>query len=556
MNRQAIVGVFTLVGLIALFAILLVIRNVGTGGRYPIGIHFKSAAGLHRGALVYESGVVVGVVDETRLLPEDFTVEVILGINNNVDIPRDARFLIAAPLTGDATVEILPPAVPQRAVGVVGATPPPASIALLPRQVLPIEQQPQGSNPATLTDLLEQGQGEVHRLDRMLSELEEREPKLLDSLQSTLDGANALTNNGSKRLYAIADRVDTLTATLQTALNAGSANLIDITQQLDGDVRTSGPKVGRLLSQLNATAIALNDTVDQARSLASNPEVRKNLIDTTRGLAQTATTIGAITTDLHNVTGNPQTQAQLRDTVANVDAATQKLNSLLKQLGATSDVYGVDANATPAPVAPGAVSPYGHVPGSGPPPIALAPAPGASAFPGAIAAAPAPGATQPPVNAIRQRLANAAKSLVAFQIRLTELGPYDAEKFTQPLLATPSNGPQADFNLQVLPQGRMSLLAGANDVGTPQTSANFVLEQKLAPNLRVGGGMLYSNLGGLVQYTPPGLFGFEARVYDLRFPTVDAYGTVNLGNEVQLFGGERDITHAGRRTAFGLQLQF
>jgi hypothetical protein len=67
--------------------------------------------------------------------------------------------------------------------------------------------------------------------------------------------------------------------------------------------------------------------------------------------------------------------------------------------------------------------------------------------------------------------------------------------------------------------------------------------------------MLYSNFGGLIQYQP-GVFGAEARVYDLRFPTVDAYGTVDVGHGVQLFGGERDITHAGRRSAFGLQLQF
>ena len=555
MNRQAIVGLFTLVGLLALFAILLVIRNVGTGGRYNIGVHFKSAAGLHRGALVYESGVVVGVVDETRLLPEDFTVQVILGINNNVDIPRDARFLIAAPLTGDATVEILPPVVAPRAVGVVGASPAPVPIALLPREVLPIEQQPQGSNPATLSELLEQGQGEVHRLDRMLSLLEEREPKLLDSLQSTLTGANDLTTQGSKRLYEIADRVDALTASLQVALNAGSGNLIDITRQLDSDVKTSGPKVDRLLSQLNATAVSLNQTVDQAKALASNPEVRKNLIDTSKGLAQTATTIGAITNDLHNVTGNPQTQAQLRDTVANVDAATQKLNALLRQLGATSSVYGVDSGATPAPAPAGGTSPYGHVPGGAPPPgsIAVAP-PGAGPSAGG-SVVPLAGGTPTPVNTIRARLSDAAKSLIAFQIRLTELGPYDNAKFTQPLLATPNDGPQADFNLQLLPKGHVSLLAGANDVGTPQTSANFVLEQRFAPNLRIGGGMLYSNLGGLVQYTP-GIFGVEARVYDLRFPTVDAYGTLNLGNQVQLFGGERDITHAGRRSAFGLQLQF
>jgi len=524
MNRQAIVGLFTIVGLIALFAVFLVIRNVGTGGRYNIGVHFKSAAGLHRGALVYESGVNVGIVTETRLLPEDFTVEVILGINNNVDIPRDARFLIAAPLTGDATVEILPPVRAVRAAGVVGAAPEPAAIALLPREVLPLEQQPQGVNPASLNDLLEQGQGEVHRLDQMLSQLEQREPKLLDSLQSTLTAANELTTQGSKRLYKLADELDRLTGSLQTALDTGT------------------PQVDHLLTQLNTMAASLNVTVDQVQSLATNPQVKANLIETTRGLAQTATTIGAITNDLHNVTGNPQTQAQLRDTVANVDAATQKLNSLLHQLGATSSVYGVDANATPPP--PTSQAPSGH--GSGKP-VAVA-----------VVVAPGPTASDAPVmsiGSIRQRISDAAKSLVAFQVRLSELGPYDSAKFTQPLLATPSNGPQADFNLQVLPKGRLSLLGGANGVGTPQTSANFVLEQKFAPNLRLGGGMLYSNLGGLLQYTP-GPLGFEARVYDLRFPTADAYGTFDVGHGLQLFGGERDLTHAGRRTAFGLQLQF
>ena len=165
--------------MVALFAVFLVIANVGTGGRYQIGVHFKSAAGLHKGALVYESGVIVGIVDQTKLLPEDFTVDVIMAINNSVDIPRDSRFLIAAPLTGDATVEIVPPPPAPRPVGLVGPTPVPQTVALLPRQVLPLEQQPQGTNPATLGDLLEEGQGEVHRLDRMLAQLEDSEPRLL-----------------------------------------------------------------------------------------------------------------------------------------------------------------------------------------------------------------------------------------------------------------------------------------------------------------------------------------------------------------------------------------
>ena len=186
MNRQAIVGLFTILGLLALFVVFFVLSNVGTGGRYKIGVHFKSASGIHKGALVYESGVNVGMVDSLHLLPQDFTVDIILAINNTVDIPRDARFIIQAPLTGDATLEIVPRAPAPRPSGVAAPTPAPGAVAVWPREVAPLEQQPQGTNPATLTDLLEQGQGEVTRLDTLLADLEQREPALLNTLQSAL----------------------------------------------------------------------------------------------------------------------------------------------------------------------------------------------------------------------------------------------------------------------------------------------------------------------------------------------------------------------------------
>jgi ABC-type transporter Mla subunit MlaD len=533
MSRQAIVGLFTIVGLLALFGVALVLANIGTGGRYLTAVHFKSAAGLHKGALVYESGVIVGVVDQTRLSPEDFTVDVILAINNAVDIPRDSRFLIAAPLTGDTTLEIVPPLPPPPPPGVIGAAPPVPTLALLPREILPIEQQPQGINPATIGDLLQEGQGEVHRLDLMLSQLEAAEPKLLSSLQSALNNANDLTSEGSKRLYRLADRLDALTQGLQVSMAAGSKNLVDMTAQLDSTVRRNGGNVDTMLSTLAQTSVALNQTVDQVRDLAANPQIRQNLLDVTKGLAQTATTIAAITTDFRAVTSNPQTQAQLRDTIANTDAATQKLNSLLRSFGATSSVYGVDAGATPAPAAP----------------IPAVPAPAAPQPSGS------PRAAARSVQAMGGGLSAIAHSLIAFQIRLSELDRQAAGTSGQPLLATPRRGPQTDANMVLLPHGATSLFAGANDIGTPQTSWNFALTQAVAPHLRLGGGVLYSNLGGLARYEQ-GPVGFEARVYDLQFPTLDAYGDVNVGHGVQLFGGERDVTHTGRRTVFGLQLQF
>jgi ABC-type transporter Mla subunit MlaD len=527
MNRQAIVGLFTLLGLAALFGFALVLANVGTGGRYSTAVHFKSAAGLHKGALVYESGVIVGVVDQTKLLPEDFTVDVILAINNTVDIPRNSRFLIAAPLTGDTTLEIVPPPPPAASTGPVGTSAPPQAIPLLPREVLPIEQQPEGTNPATIGDLLEEGQGEVHRLDRMLAQVEVSEPRLLNSLQTALNNTNQLTGEGSRRLLHLVDRLDALTGSLQVAMAAGSKNLVDMTGQLDSTVRGNRANVDTMLSMLAKSSVALNETVDQVRDLADNPQLHQNLLDVTKGLAQTATTIGAITQDLRTVTGNPQTQAEMRDTIANTDAATQKLNALLRTFGATSHVYGVDAGATPPP---------------GPP-----------AAPPAAGASPQPAAAK--VSRDMGSLAGVARQLIAIQIRLSELDGAHAGTAGQPLLQTPSRGPQSDIGATLLPAGTTSLFAGANDIGTPQDSWNAGLMQTVAPHLRLGGGVLYSNLGALAQYDP-GPLGFETRVYDPQFPTVDAYANLKVAPGLQLFGGERDLTHSGRRSVFGLQLQF
>jgi len=93
MNRQAIVGIFTVVPYRAV-RLLLVLANVGRrtlqDGR-PLQVRVRTAQGRTR----VRERVVVGVIDQTNLL-EDFTVEVVMAINNNVSVPRDARFVIQA----------------------------------------------------------------------------------------------------------------------------------------------------------------------------------------------------------------------------------------------------------------------------------------------------------------------------------------------------------------------------------------------------------------------------------------------------------------------------
>jgi ABC-type transporter Mla subunit MlaD len=536
MNRQAVVGLFTILGLIGLFAIYLELANFGTQGRYRIGVHFKSASGLHKGALVYESGVVVGVVDATQLLPDDFTVDVILAINNNVDIPRDARFLIQAPLTGDSTVEIVPPPATQLG-GPPGATSAPRAVAVLPHEVLPLGEQPQGTNPATVQDLLDQGQGEIRRLDAMLAQLERNEPILLSQVRSLLKNGSELTSTANHSFQKLSRRIDTLSNTLQLAAEQSSANLTDLTAQLDTTVRRNTGHFDAMIAALDNSARDLNVTADQVKGLTSDPRLKDNILQTTHEIAETATQFAAIASDLHDVTGNPQTKAQLRDTVANIDAASQKANSIFAQFGGRSSVYGVDPGATPAPV--GSPRP------SGPYPLPSA-APSSPAAPEARQAN------------MKDKVRKLVRNLVALQLRVSELDAEHAGTFAAPPL-TSNRGPETDLNLIALPYGRTSLYTGFNDIGGPAPTSNFALMQRMTPNLQVGGGILYSQLGtrAIYNFKPSGAgLSLEGRLYNARYPTTDVYANFTLGGGLTLFGGERDVLHNGRRTTFGLQAQF
>jgi len=535
MSRQALVGIVSILGLLGLFVIFYFLSDLGTKSRgYRMGVHFNSAAGLHKGALVYESGVNVGSIDTITLLP-DFTVDVILALRPEIDIPKNSKFFIQAPLTGDPSMLIIPPVPPVVSTNSLLATPAPAAIAILPHEVQPINEQPVGVNPASIAELLVEGQGEIKRLDTLLADLQQREPKLLDTFQSALTNANEITIQSNQEIQRLSKRVNDLADVLQTTMNSAGGNVVDLTKQLDVIARTDSVKVDGLLAQLAVTSKSLNETVDSVRDLAKNPQVRTNLIETTQSIADTTKTIASLVSDLRNVTGNPQTQAQLRDTVANIDATTQKANSILAGFGGKSHVYGVDPGATPAPGATGGPPGGGRQGRPGMPPEGTS------------------DSGNVPQN-FKSKIGALARNLVSLQIRIAQLNARTANSNSSPLL-TNDRGPQTDINLIALPRGTTSALIGANDIGSGNTSYNFAGMGSFGKDVKIGGGVLYSRLGVLGSLSA-GKFTAEARAYDFRHPTLDAYGRIKAVDKLELFAGERDLTHSGRRTVFGLQLQF
>ena len=220
MTRQAQVGAFAIVALLLLFGVFYVITDFGTRHTgYRVGVHFQSAAGITTGALVYFSGVNVGSVESVELLADN-TVDVILAINRDIDIPLASRFLIQAPLTGSPALVIVPPR----------EKPP---VPLLPRQVLPIAEQPKGTNGASIADLLLEGQGSLKRFDGLMAQIEQRTPKLLSTLQTTLNNANDLTLSTKISLQRLSGELLALGANLQGSLGEASANVVQLSATLN-----------------------------------------------------------------------------------------------------------------------------------------------------------------------------------------------------------------------------------------------------------------------------------------------------------------------------------
>lgn len=505
MTRQAQVGAFAIVAMLLLFGVFYVITDFGTRHTgYRIGIHYQSAAGLTRGALVYFSGVNIGTVDSIQLLPDN-TVDVVLAINRDIDVPAASRFLIQAPLAGSPAVVIIPPR----------QKPP---LPLLPRQVLPIAEQPQGMNGSSVADLLAQGQGELKRFDSVMSMIAQRTPQLLNTLQTTLNNARDLTVATKASLQQ-----------LSSPLIGASMNFAQLSATLNSSAAIDSQKLGVLLDEFQSTATALNRSMVALQGLATDPRLKANVVATTQNIAEATQTLALLTKDLRTVTGNPQTQAQIRDTIANLDAVIQKADSLLDELGGRSSVYGVDQGATPAPLTVPSSSPY----------------PGAT---------PAPaGTVSPELRAkLQGKLASLARNLIAVQVRLSGLSPQHNAGLN-PVL-TSSQGPLGDINLLLLPHGTTSVLVGANAIGT-NTTWNALLQANRG-NFHFAGGVLYSQIGVLGQYAPLHGLGFETRIYDLTYPLVDLYGNLHLTPSAELFIGQRDVLHASRRNTFGFQYQF
>ena len=498
MSTQARVGIFAILTVIGIFAAYYFITNFALRhSGYQIGIRFHDVGGLQEGSSVLVSGVQVGDVTTVELLP-DQTVEVVCTINQGVAVYKDSIFVVAVTITGSTTLTIEPPLRKEVAME-------------LPQQPLPLDQQPWGTLPPTLTDLISAGQEQLKSFSKTMTVVNRELPRLAERFNSVAGHTDALILHADSSLASLTGEMQSTVAELNDVIGVNGRNLSELTGNLNLLVIHNHERLDSLIGNLSKTADNLNKTMAGIASIAQDPLLHDSLVGTARNVQDATAKLKAIATDLENVTGDPKTQAQLKETVANLEGATAKADALLGTFVSTEGAEG-----------------------EGP-----SPAPGASAPPGAPLP---PGATPKPVRRA-PKTGLFSQPLVAAQVR---------ETWTDR-----GGGPASDLNIVVLPGAKTHFTVGANDLGY-STTYNFLLD-KNSNNLQLGGGVLYSKLGVAALFRPfGGPVGIDARLYDPKHPTFDLYGDLRLSERLQLFYGQRNIWNNGSSSApaFGIQVRY
>jgi phospholipid/cholesterol/gamma-HCH transport system substrate-binding protein len=315
-NRLALLGLFALTAMLLLAVGLYFMSSAAPGrGNYRMGVHFPSASGVAPGSQVYLSGVNIGTVSKVVILPDN-SVDMILGIRSNTDIPRRSKFSIQSSLTGSPSIAIAPPRAPRTVSG--SPTPLPRS-EILEKRVMPIAQQPVGSVPASLEDFMRQGQALTNRTKAMFDELGAHRKPLLNALTGARTNGFAVRND----LYGT---VAQLQGQMAVTLRKAQANMAEAQTVL----RTRDQrKLAMLAASFQETARSAQTVQFSMRAALRSPQAKQNLRDAAARLRVAMSNMQTLSESLEGIASGAQTKAQLRDAGAQLRAVIQKLKSLL-----------------------------------------------------------------------------------------------------------------------------------------------------------------------------------------------------------------------------------
>ena len=319
---------------------------------YQVKVRFKDTRGLLKQSVVRLKGVGIGEVTNVDLddTGGTLTPTVRLAINKRYAIPSNYRFVITSGLLiSNPTIEVRAPEV-----------------------VTAADARPLPTDDSAVVDGAETASA-LDALDPQLS-------KTVANLNNSFGTINDKLDSSFKKINILLDRTNKLVANSDDAITKGKSlladprlknNLLETTENfklLSRDTRrttaalssnltsilnTSRPKLDKLTDQGALLFGKLGNTIDNANLVVkrltdqvSDPRLQSSLQDTIELARSTLSSTRQIASDVHQLTGDPALQGNLKESAANLRlttersaAALDKLNDLLdKVTGAAGKV--------------------------------------------------------------------------------------------------------------------------------------------------------------------------------------------------------------------------
>jgi phospholipid/cholesterol/gamma-HCH transport system substrate-binding protein len=310
---------------------------------YKVTVRFEDTLGVARQSIVRMQGVAIGEVADVTLDQSQHppVPKVTLAIKNRYKIPAGSHFVIVS--------------------GILITTP----------QIL---VKPSASVDSLATDSTavvdgDKAQGALASLDPKLEEAVENSTKLVNDLQTTLKSTSGKLNDvldSTKTLLATTNKTVSATqgivgdpalkskllTTLQnfqdTSANAKRAS-DDLRVQLNDTIKGSRGNLDKLTAKLNEVLDHVDVTIDDTNAVVkklteqvTDPRLQNSLQETAELARATLARFNQIASDIHELSGDPNLQANLKSSVANLQeitekgrGAAEKVDTLLNKFTAT-----------------------------------------------------------------------------------------------------------------------------------------------------------------------------------------------------------------------------
>ncbi len=342
LRHNILVGVTFIVAVaLVVFVFQFLAGRISSGQTLTVTAVFKDAHGVAEGSEVRMSGVQVGRIAKITLNDQK-EAEVRVRLEKTYPVPFDSRFVVQGSVLGNSSQLNIVPGDPT-------ATP------------LKDGDRVRGELQADLQSLLSSGETLIPQLQKTLETSQKTletfqrialatEDQLTDprgpvALRQTIANIERTTGNLEKvtatlpglsgtaegQLLALSSQSQRLIRDLDAAVVSGARiakNGEALSANLNEALQENRKTIRALLESVDESASALAGLLNQTGALINDPELKKNLLETTANIAATTARLEATTGNLEKLSGDPRLTADLRDTVANLKETTESIKNV------------------------------------------------------------------------------------------------------------------------------------------------------------------------------------------------------------------------------------